>query len=149
MMKSELRNGSVECWRDPTSDKEQARLSLRCLEGGLKKLREESWRLNREMRSEMSKTCYLRIDRQIRKRTRKTRSVEKHRLSRKVFNIRRRKENCGSHLICKWIRKFKSQILKDRKEDISFDEKGGENDEKGGEKNEKRGEKNEKRGGNE
>ena len=97
-------------------------------------MREESWRRTKEMRLVMSGAHYLRIDRQIKKKTRKTRSMEQKRLRRKVFNIRRRKEDCERHLLCKWIKKFMYQILIDRKEDVSFRDSGEIGGEIGGEK---------------
>ena len=40
-LKKQLEEGTVTCWRDPTSDREQGKLSLDSLEKGLQKLRKE------------------------------------------------------------------------------------------------------------
>ena len=57
-LKKELSKGSDICWRSSASDRNQARLSLRNLEGGVQKIREESWRQAKVRRSLVSETHF-------------------------------------------------------------------------------------------
>ena len=110
-VKCELRKGTDICWRDPTSDRSQARLSLRNLEVGLQKVREESWKQAKVMRSLVSETYYRRMLLRSRMKSRKIRSMETKRLGRKEEYIMSRSRDCKKHILCKWVRKFRNQIL--------------------------------------
>ena len=75
-LKEQLENGTVSCWRDESSDRDQSKLSLSNLEKGLQKVRCEDWRQAKEMRSIVGEVNYWRRVRQMRVRSRKTRSKE-------------------------------------------------------------------------
>ena len=110
-VKCELRKETEICWRNPASDRSQARLSLRNLEVGLQKVREESWKQAKVMRSLVSETYYRRMLLRSRMKSRKIRSMETKRLGRKEEYIMSRSRDCKKHILCKWVRKFRNQIL--------------------------------------
>ena len=90
LLKLQLMEGSVSCWRDKSSDRQQAVMSLRNLREGLQKLRMEGWRQRKVMRSRVSDTQYWRVVDEIRKKSSKTRSKENKCLRRKEQHLRRR-----------------------------------------------------------
>ena len=96
-LKRKLKEGSVNCWRSRSLERQQAVLSIKSLEYGLQKLRKEGWRQRRVMRSRVGDTKYWRIVEEIRRRSVKVRSKEKKRLRRKEENIKRRFNDCDKH----------------------------------------------------
>ena len=114
-MKRKLKEGSVNCWRCISSERQQAVLSIKNLEYGLQKLRKEGWNQRKVLRSRVGDSKYWRIVREIRRRTVKVRSKENKRLRRKEDNIKRRFLNCEKHQLCRWIKRYERQINKERR----------------------------------
>ena len=60
-LKRTLKEGSVNCWRCISSERQQAVLSIRNLEYGLQKLRKEGWNKRKVLRSRVGDSKYWRI----------------------------------------------------------------------------------------
>ena len=74
--RSELRGGFVQCWRHRASERQQAKLTLASLMEGLSDLRKKVWKLSKEMKTKMSDPQYRLIERKIRVRTKRVRTLE-------------------------------------------------------------------------
>ena len=61
----------------------------------------------------MSDPQYRLIERKIRVRTRRVRTLEKYRLRRKEAYIQKRDTDCNRHMICRWVNRIKEQYAKD------------------------------------
>ena len=117
-MKRNFKEGSVNCWRCTSSERQQAVLSIKNLEYGLQKLRKEGWNQRKVLRSRVGDSKYWRIVRDIRIRSVKVRSKENRRLRRKEANIKKRFLNCEKHQLCRWIKRYERKLSKEKDEKI-------------------------------
>ena len=69
--------------------------------------------MSKEMKTKMSDPQYRLIERKIRVRTRRVRTLEKYRLRRKEAYIQKRDSDCKRHMICRWVNRIREQYMKD------------------------------------
>ena len=101
MFRNDIRGGFVQCWRHRSSERQQAKLTLDSLMEGLSNQRQEIWRLSKEMKTKMRDPQYRLIERKIRIKTRRIRTLERYRVSRREANIQKRDTDFSRHQLCR------------------------------------------------
>ena len=111
----ELRKGVKKCWRHKPSDISQAEMSLNLLRQGLAKSNKLFLDLRLEARARLNHSQYWSLMERIGEKSRQSRSKEQKKLRYKEKNLKRRSEDCGRHILCRWMRGFSQTLRNTRK----------------------------------
>ena len=98
-----------KCLRDKVYERKKADLTLKSMVMSLQRLRKESWSSGVKTRARLNPSQYWSKVREMRKRSKNVRTVERCRLEKKIEWLKLKSVDCENHYICNWMKHYREE----------------------------------------